>query len=65
MVGVGCGCVPAFGLRPVIKQLGLELLITPDLVWTVFAGTLALCLAAAMISFRKVASADPALVFRN
>jgi ABC-type lipoprotein release transport system permease subunit len=31
----------------------------------VFAGTLALCLAAAIISFRKVAGIDPALVFRG
>jgi putative ABC transport system permease protein len=32
---------------------------------TVFLGTFVLCLGAAMISFRKVASIDPALVFRT
>ena len=31
----------------------------------VFAGTSLMCLGAAMISFRKVASIDPALVFRG
>ena len=30
----------------------------------VFAGTVVLCLAAALVSFRKVAKIDPALVFR-
>ena len=31
----------------------------------VLLGSIALCLTAAMISFRKVASIDPALVFRT
>jgi putative ABC transport system permease protein len=31
----------------------------------VFLGTQALCLSAAMLSFRKVASLDPAMVFRG
>jgi putative ABC transport system permease protein len=31
----------------------------------VFVGSLAMCLAAAIISFRKVAAIDPALVFRG
>jgi putative ABC transport system permease protein len=37
----------------------------PELVATVFAGTLVLCLLSALVSFRKVASIDPALVFRT
>jgi ABC-type lipoprotein release transport system permease subunit len=31
----------------------------------VFFGALVMCLGAALISFRKVAGIDPALVFRN
>jgi len=31
----------------------------------VFLGTLLMCLAASMVSFRKVAAIDPALVFRG
>jgi hypothetical protein len=31
----------------------------------VFAGTLVMCLGAALFSFRRVAGIDPALVFRS
>ena len=34
-------------------------------VFSVFVGTLVLCLCSAVLSFRKVASIDPALVFRT
>jgi putative ABC transport system permease protein len=45
--------------------IALKLIISPSFAATVGVGTLALCLAAAMISFRKVARIDPALVFRT
>jgi|CXWL01.1.fsa_nt_gi putative ABC transport system permease protein len=51
-------------LRPAMAGIGLKLIISPSLAATVGVGTVLLCLAAAMISFRKVASIDPALVFR-
>ena len=35
------------------------------LVTIVFVGTVAMCLAAALFSFRRVALIDPALVFRG
>ncbi len=65
VVGFVFGSIPAFALRPLIAKLDLELLITRDLVIAVFIGTVVLCLAAAMLSFRKVAAVDPALVFRG
>jgi putative ABC transport system permease protein len=44
---------------------GLKLIIPFPLVVLVFAGTILLCLGASMVSFRKVAGIDPALVFRT
>ena len=43
----------------------LKLIIPPVFAAIVFVGAIFMCLAAAMISFRKVASIDPALVFRT
>lgn len=55
----------AYALQPMVANLDLKLIMSWELVVSVFAGTLLMCLAAAMISFRKVASIDPALVFRT
>jgi putative ABC transport system permease protein len=55
----------AYGLRPVMESIDLRLALTPPLAISVFVGTLALCLAASVISCRKVATLDPALVFRG
>ena len=65
VAGFGLGGALALSLRPLVGKLDLKLIIHPDLVIWVFAGTLLLCLAAAMLSFHKVASIDPALVFRT
>jgi putative ABC transport system permease protein len=65
VVGFVLGVVPSFGLRPLIFKAGLKLILPPTLVAAVFVGTVLLCLGASMISFRKVASIDPALVFRG
>ena len=48
-----------------MAQIGLKLIISPEFAAIVFVGTLALCLVAALVSFRKVATIDPALVFRG
>jgi putative ABC transport system permease protein len=48
-----------------MAKIDLKLIIPPTFAAVVFAGTLVLCLAAAMISSRKVAGIDPALVFRG
>lgn len=64
VAGFLIGAAFSYVLRPVIAKIDLKLIIPPELSIVVFAGTVALCLAASMISFRKVASIDPALVFR-
>ncbi len=52
-------------LRPLMAKIDLKLIIEPQFAAAVAVGTLLLCLGAAMISFRKVATIDPALVFRT
>ena len=65
VVGFGLGGVISLLMRPLMAKLYLTVLITPGFAATVFAGTVLMCLAAAMLSFRRVASIDPALVFRS
>ena len=65
VVGFALGASMAYGLRPVMAGIDLKLILTPGLSVTVFGGTLALCLGASAISFRRVAALDPALVFRG
>ncbi len=64
LVGYLVGGGLAAALAPAMAELGLKLIVPPDLRLLVLAGTLLLCLAAAILSFRKVARIDPALVFR-
>jgi putative ABC transport system permease protein len=65
VAGFGLGALQAFALRPVMAKIDLKLIIpTPFYIW-VLLGSIALCLGSALISFRKVASIDPALVFRT
>ncbi len=65
VTGFALGISLAFSLRPALASLDLDLLIQPSLALAVFVGTLVLCIAAAALSFRKVATLDPALVFRG
>jgi putative ABC transport system permease protein len=65
VVGFVFGLLPSFALAPAMERLGLKLILTPSFMVVVFAGTLVMCLLSAMVSFRKVASIDPALVFRG
>jgi len=64
IIGFVLGYVPAQFLKPVIASAGLKLIIAPQVVVVTLVGTLLLCLVSALVSFRKVASIDPALVFR-
>ncbi|HEX9985628.1 MAG TPA: ABC transporter permease [Thermoanaerobaculia bacterium] len=64
VAGFAVGALQAFALRPVMSKIDLKLIIPNSLFIAVFAGSILLCLTAAVISFRKVASIDPALVFR-
>lgn len=64
IVGFLLGAILSFSLQPIVAKVDLKLIISASLVVAVFIGTVIMCLTAAMISFRKVASIDPALVFR-
>ncbi len=64
-VGFALGCVLSFGLRPLLAKLYLTMWVSPGFVLLVFGGTLLMCVGAAMLSFRRVAGIDPALVFRT
>lgn len=65
LLGFALGVGQTLAVRPLITSLDLKLIIPPQLGTLVFIGTFVLCLGAAMISFRKVAAIDPALVFRQ
>ncbi|HEY2155533.1 MAG TPA: ABC transporter permease, partial [Isosphaeraceae bacterium] len=64
-LGFGLGAILTYALGPVLARLDMAMVVTPTLYALVFAGTLALCLAASTLSFRKVARIDPAIVFRG
>jgi len=64
VVGFALGGLISLGMRPLMARLYLNVLISPAFAATVFAGTVLMCLGAAMLSFRRVATIDPALVFR-
>ena len=65
IAGFALGALQAFALRPVMAKIDLKLIIPTELYVMVLIGAVALCLGAAVISFRKVATIDPALVFRT
>lgn len=54
-----------FALRLGARQAGLEIIVSPEFGALMFVGTLALCLGASLLTFRRIASIDPALVFRT
>lgn len=64
-LGYALALALAFALRPVLASLDMKMNISMTMAAMVYVGTLALCLAAASLSFRKVASLDPAIVFRG
>jgi putative ABC transport system permease protein len=65
VVGFVVGLGMSFAMAPLIHKLDLKMIIEPGFAGIVFMGTVIMCLLAATISFRKVASIDPALVFRT
>jgi putative ABC transport system permease protein len=64
VVGFVLGGLISLAMRPVMAKLYLNVLISPSFALAVFVGTVLMCLGAAMLSFRRVATIDPALVFR-
>ena len=65
VAGFAFGALQAFAIRPLMYKIDLKLIIPNSLFIIVFIGSILLCLTASMVSFRKVASIDPALVFRT
>jgi putative ABC transport system permease protein len=65
VVGFVLGGLMSLAMRPLMARLYLNVLISPTFATTVFVGTILMCLGAAMLSFRRVATIDPALVFRT
>ena len=63
--GFALGAGASYAVRPAMASLHLTVLLTPQFSGIVFVGTVAMCLAAALFSFRRVALIDPALVFRG
>ncbi len=64
-LGFAVALALACGLVPVLARLDMRMIVSPMLAALVFVGTQVLCLGAAILSFRKVASLDPAMVFRG
>ncbi|MGP0070296.1 MAG: ABC transporter permease [Isosphaeraceae bacterium] len=64
-LGYGLALAMSLGLGPVLERFDMRMTVSPTLAALVFVGTQALCLGAASLSFRKVASLDPAIVFRG
>jgi putative ABC transport system permease protein len=65
VLGFGVALTIAAALVPLLAQLDMKMIVSPTVAALVFVGTQVLCLGAAVLSFRKVASLDPALVFRG
>jgi putative ABC transport system permease protein len=65
VVGFAAGVGISAATAPAMSNLGLTVLIQPAFAVAVFFGTVAMCLGAALLSFRRVAGIDPALVFRG
>jgi putative ABC transport system permease protein len=65
VLGFLLGAAASYGVRPAMASLHLTVLLTPQFSGIVFVGTVVMCLAAALFSFRRVALIDPALVFRG
>jgi putative ABC transport system permease protein len=59
------GVLMTFLVQPLVGRINLNLIIPNSFLVAVFFGSLLMCLGAAIISFRKVAGIDPALVFRS
>ena len=65
LIGYVLGTVPALLLRPAVAGAGLKLILQPSFLAAVLVGTVIFCVAASLLSFRKVARLDPDLVFRG
>jgi putative ABC transport system permease protein len=65
LIGFVLGAIPSYLVGKLVVRADLKLVVPPVLWAGVFVGTILMCLAASLVSFRKVATIDPALVFRT
>jgi putative ABC transport system permease protein len=65
ILGYVLGVIPALIAKRLLIRMDLNVLMPGWLIVVVFFSTVALCLLAATVSFRKVAAIDPAIVFRG
>jgi putative ABC transport system permease protein len=65
VIGFALGAGMTLAMKPLMSGGGMNLVVAPKLWATAFVGTVGFCLTAAMVSFRKVAHLDPAMVFRG
>jgi putative ABC transport system permease protein len=65
IIGFALGAGASMGMKSLMARVYLNVMVTPSFAGAVFLGTVAMCLGAAMLSFRRVARIDPALVFRT
>jgi putative ABC transport system permease protein len=65
VIGFALGALLSYAVRPLMAAIHLNVLLSPGFSAVVFAGTLLMCLGAALFSFRRVSTIDPALVFRT
>jgi putative ABC transport system permease protein len=64
-LGYGLALGLALGLGPALARFDMKMIVSPTLAALVYVGTQVLCLGAASLSFHKVSSLDPAMVFRG
>lgn len=65
VVGFLTGTGLAFAVKPLVHRADIDMVLSPALLGIVLVATLLLCLIASAISFRKVSSIDPVLLFRG
>lgn len=65
LLGFGLGLLTSFGLRALVAGAGLDVRIPPIMIGSVLLGALVVCLLGASLCYRRIATIDPALVFRT
>ena len=65
LVGYGCGIVISYFLIDLAARGGASIVLPPGMAVGLFFLTVVMCVAAGLVSIRKVTSIDPAMVFRG
>lgn len=65
LVGYGCGIVISYFLIDLAARGGASIVLPPTLAVGLFFLTVIMCVAAGLVSIRKVTTIDPAMVFRG